>query len=376
MLLIILVFATAFLISIFAIPSIITVSKIIGLYDKPNDRKLHKIKIPRLGGIAILFSFTLSALIWCSYEQTSGMQYVAAGIIILFFSGLKDDIVILSPIKKLITQIVAAGLVAYFTSVKITNFHGILGIYEISEISSFIVTVFTIIVITNSFNLIDGVDGLAGLISLIISFTYAIWFHYVNEETWSLLAFALSGSLVGFLFFNFNPAKIFMGDAGSLTVGFLLALFSIHFLEISNPASGSGVQLNSAPGIAVAILIVPLYDTLRVFLLRVINKKSPFTADKNHLHHWLLKLGLGHKSVSLTLASINLVFIMLSFAIKDNSAGLVLSIVAGFAIAAGQLPAYFLRHKIADIEAEHDALIELEDALNPHTKPVNEYEEL
>ncbi|MFN4083206.1 MAG: glycosyltransferase family 4 protein [Bacteroidia bacterium] len=368
MLEIILVFATAFLISIFAIPSIITVAKLIGLYDKPNDRKLHTIKIPRLGGVAILISFAISTLLWCNFQNTFGFQYIAAAIIILFFSGLKDDIVMLSPYKKLLTQIAAAGIVAVLTSIKITHFHGIFGINEISHISSIIVTVFTIIVITNSFNLIDGVDGLAGLISLVIAATYAIWFNFIGEHVWSLLAFALSGALIGFLFFNFSPAKIFMGDAGSLTIGFLLALFTIHFLEVSSPDSISNTTLLAAPGIAIAILIVPLYDTLRVFILRVFNKKSPFKADKNHLHHWLLKMGLSHKSVSLTLASINLVFIALSFAIKDNSAVVVLTIISGFAIAAGQLPAYFLRHKLADVEADKDALLEIEDVLNPNTK--------
>jgi UDP-N-acetylmuramyl pentapeptide phosphotransferase/UDP-N-acetylglucosamine-1-phosphate transferase len=365
MLNIILVFTTAFLICIFAIPSIITVAKLIGLYDKPNHRKLHTHKIPRLGGMAIFFSFALAALIWGKFTETIGMQYISAALIILFFSGLKDDVVMLSPYKKLLAQIIAAGMVATLTSLKITHFHNIFGIQELSLFSSIIVTIFTIIVVTNSFNLIDGVDGLAGSVSLIISTTYAIWFALVGEENWSILAFALSGAILGFLFFNFSPARIFMGDSGSLTVGFLLALFTIHFLEISAHFQEAALALNSAPGIAVAILIVPLYDTLRVFILRVYNKQSPFKADKNHLHHWLLRMGLSHKSVALILALINLLFIGLAFAIKENTALVVLSIVTGLALAAGQMPAYFLRHKIADIEADSNALNELEEALNP-----------
>jgi UDP-N-acetylmuramyl pentapeptide phosphotransferase/UDP-N-acetylglucosamine-1-phosphate transferase len=315
--------------------------------------------------MAIFFSFALAALIWGKFTETIGMQYISAALIILFFSGLKDDVVMLSPYKKLLAQIIAAGMVATLTSLKITHFHNIFGIQELSLFSSIIVTIFTIIVVTNSFNLIDGVDGLAGSVSLIISTTYAIWFALVGEENWSILAFALSGAILGFLFFNFSPARIFMGDSGSLTVGFLLALFTIHFLEISAHFQEAALALNSAPGIAVAILIVPLYDTLRVFILRVYNKQSPFKADKNHLHHWLLRMGLSHKSVALILALINLLFIGLAFAIKENTALVVLSIVTGLALAAGQMPAYFLRHKIADIEADSNALNELEEALNP-----------
>jgi len=363
MLNIILVFTTAFLVSIFAIPSIITVAKLLSLYDKPNNRKLHTLKIPRLGGIAIFISFVMAILLFGKFTAIAGLQYIIAGLVILFFSGLKDDVVMLTPMKKLFTQLAAAFLVATLTSVNISHFHGILGINEIPFVANFAITVFAIIVITNSFNLIDGVDGLAGSVSLIISTTYAFWFMYTGQESWSLLAFALSGALLGFLFFNFSPAKIFMGDAGSLSVGYLLALFTIHFLEVSSPTYLGSIEINSAPAIAIAILIVPLYDTLRVFILRVYHKQSPFKADKNHLHHWLLKMGLSHKQVTLILASINLLFIILAFAIKDNKAYVVLSIIAGVALAAGQLPAYFLRHKIADIEAEKNSLADIEDVL-------------
>lgn len=357
--------ATAFLLVIFAIPSIITVAKLIGLYDKPNDRKLHTKKIPRLGGLAIFASFALASLIWGKYETINGLQYLMAALIILFFSGLKDDIIILSPYKKLLSQIVASGLVAMFTSIRISHFHGILGVYEIPLFIGIPLTMFTLIVITNAFNLVDGVDGLAGSLGLVISLTYAIWFAFIGEPGWSIMAFALSGAILGFLFFNFNPAKIFMGDAGSYTVGFLLAVFTIHFLEMNNPLLGNAdYKLGAAPGIAMAIMVIPLYDTLRVFVLRVSKKQSPFKADKNHIHHWLLKTGLNHKEVSLSLAAINVIFIVLAFAIKDNSAVVVVSIIVGLATAAGQLPAYFLRHKITDIEADASSLVEIEDALN------------
>jgi UDP-N-acetylmuramyl pentapeptide phosphotransferase/UDP-N-acetylglucosamine-1-phosphate transferase len=158
----ILAIVTSFLIAIFAIPSIITVAKLKGLYDKPEERKIHTNKIPRLGGLAIFASFSLAVLLFGDFSTIEGSKYIAASLILLFFSGLKDDIIILSPMKKLYVQLLAAGLVTSFTEVRITDFHGVFGLSEIPFIASIGLTMFMIIVITNSINLIDGVDGLAG----------------------------------------------------------------------------------------------------------------------------------------------------------------------------------------------------------------------
>lgn len=366
---IILLVITSFLVVIFAIPSIITVAKLKGLYDKPEERKIHTVKIPRLGGLAIFISFILSVLVWADFSGMEGMQYIEAALILLFFSGLKDDIIILSPMKKLFTQIIAAGMVTSLTQIRISDLHGVFGINEIPIWLSIPLSVFTIIVITNSFNLIDGVDGLAGSLGLVMSLTFAFCFYLNDDIGWSMMAFALAGSLLGFLFFNFNPAKVFMGDSGSLTVGFLLAIFAIFFIESNSPNSpDSIIKLTSSPGIAIAILIVPLYDTLRVFILRASKKRSVFRADKNHLHHWLIKIGLNHKEVSLTLTGVNILFILIAFAIKDNPAYVVLGVICGLAVVVGQLPVYFYRHKISDLYADDSMQEEIEESLR--SKPI------
>jgi UDP-N-acetylmuramyl pentapeptide phosphotransferase/UDP-N-acetylglucosamine-1-phosphate transferase len=360
---IILLVATSFLICIYAIPSIITVAKLKNLYDKPEERKIHTIKIPRLGGVAIFTAFAISMLIFGDVSQIEGIRFIAAAGLILFISGLKDDVVILSPLKKLLAQLLASGFVTVMADIRINDLHGVFGINEIPLYISILLSMFMIIVITNSMNLIDGADGLAGSLGLIISLTFAYFFTTQNDANWAILAFALSGALLGFLFFNFNPAKIFMGDAGSLTLGFLLSVFAIHFIESHSPGAGNYMRLKSAPGIAVAILIVPLYDTLRVFLLRAYKRTSPFKADKNHLHHWLMKIGLGHKQVSLILSSINLLFILIAYAIKDQPAYVVLSVVVGLTIIAGQLPVYIYRHKITDIEVDDSVQQEITQSL-------------
>ncbi|MDZ4666331.1 MAG: MraY family glycosyltransferase [bacterium] len=359
----ILAIISSFLIAIFAIPSIITVAKLKSLYDKPEERKIHTLKIPRLGGIAIFVSFSLAVLLFGDFSGIEGAKYIGAALILLFFGGLKDDIIILSPMKKLYIQLLAAGLITSFTDIKITDLHGVFGLSEIPLIASIALTMFMIIVITNSVNLIDGVDGLAGSLALIISLTFGYLFYNQGEMDWMLISFSLSGALLGFLFFNFSPAKIFMGDAGSLTVGFLISIFTIHFIESNSPSMGNFYRLKSAPGIALAILVVPLYDTLRVFILRAMNRTSPFKADKNHLHHWLIKNGQSHSRVALILSTVNILFILIAMALKENAAYIVMLIIGILASVVGQLPIYFYRHRISDIEADSDVQEAIQQSL-------------
>ncbi len=358
---IILVFLTSLLVVIFGIPSIITVAIQKGLYDKPNHRKLHTNKIPRLGGLAIFAGFSIAVSIFGQLNSDgSQLQFFQAGLIILFFSGLKDDVVALSPIKKLATQIFATGLVVVAQDIRITSFYGLFGIYEIPIWISYMLTLFTIVVITNSFNLIDGVDGLAGGLGFIISLTFGLWFNFIDQVSWAIVAFGLAGSLLGFLVYNFNPAKIFMGDAGSLSMGFIIAVMAIKFIEFNSPGVQNYYKITTAPVIAIAMLIIPLYDTIRVFTIRVWKKRSPFSADRNHLHHLLLNTGLGHKEVSLLMYIVNIVFVLIAFLMKDSNILSMLLIVVGLAATLSQIPVYINSHRIADIEAESGPIISRE----------------
>lgn len=358
MLNIILTFLTSLLVVIFGIPSIITVAKLKGLYDKPDFRKIHTSKIPRLGGVAIIAGFSIALSLWgISTGADSRLQYLQAALIILFFSGLKDDIIALSPIKKLTMQIIVTVITVAGEGILIDNFYGLFGIHEIPLWVSYALTIFTIIVITNSFNLIDGVDGLAGGIGFITSITFGLWFNFIDQVGWSIIAFSLAGALLGFLVFNFNPAKIFMGDTGSLCTGFLLSVFAVKFIQFNAPTAPNLYKIPSAPGIAVAVLIIPLFDTLRVFVLRVLKKQSPFKADKNHIHHSLIKIGLGHKEVSMILYLANVVFVLIGFLIKDSSTSLILLIIGTLAFILAQIPVYIFSHKLADLEAENGELI-------------------
>jgi UDP-N-acetylmuramyl pentapeptide phosphotransferase/UDP-N-acetylglucosamine-1-phosphate transferase len=245
---------------------------------------------------------------------------------------MKDDILVISPIKKLIGQFIAAFLIIYKGGIQIKSMHGFLGVYELPEVMSLALTYLTVIVIINSFNLIDGVDGLAGSLGLMTALIFGAYFYYVGQLPYSILAFILSGSLLGFLIFNHSPARIFMGDTGSLLLGLINAILVIRFISTAeNPASS--FQLSSSPAIGFSILMVPLFDTIRVFSVRILNRRSPFSPDRNHIHHLLLDRGLSHSAVTYTCVGLNLLFIAFAFYARDwGSTSVILTMIAVAAV--------------------------------------------
>ncbi|MEO5650300.1 MAG: MraY family glycosyltransferase [Ginsengibacter sp.] len=323
--------ALAFLITFFSIPVIIEVAKSKKLYDEPEERKVHKMVIPTLGGLGIFAGFIIATLMGAPPSMAAVLQYFVAAALVIFFLGIKDDILILSASKKFIGQLVAAGIVIKFGGIQITNMYGFLGVYELPQTVSVLLTLFTIVVITNSFNLIDGVDGLAGSLGLLTSTIFGIYFSQTGQFLYAVMSFALAGSLIAFLIYNFYPAKIFMGDTGSLLIGLLNSIFVIKFISVAaNPALG--VPLASAPAIGFAILIVPLFDTLRVVAVRIINRRSPFSPDRNHIHHFLLELGFSHQKISFSCLGANIVFIAMAYFLRFSGTTLVILALSAAAI--------------------------------------------
>jgi UDP-GlcNAc:undecaprenyl-phosphate/decaprenyl-phosphate GlcNAc-1-phosphate transferase len=316
----------AFLITFFAIPIVIQVSKDKKLFDEPDERKVHKTVIPTLGGLGIFAGFIIATLMGVPSGIASELQYFAAAATVIFFLGLKDDILVLSASKKFIGQLIAAGIVIKFGGVQITNMHGFLGIYQIPHIASIVLTIFTIIVITNSFNLIDGVDGLAGSLGVLTTLVFGTYFFFAGQLTYAVMAFALSGSIIAFLIYNFSPAKIFMGDTGSLLIGLINAILVIKFINIAgNPAVK--LPLEASPALGFAILMIPLFDTLRVFTLRILDRRSPFSPDRIHVHHFLLDLGFNHRMVTFTCVGVNIIFIVAAYFLRNLGTTTVLGIL-------------------------------------------------
>lgn len=294
---------TALCLTLFAIPSIIKVAGIKHLYDEPDtDRKQHKNNVPTLGGLAIFAGLLFSITFWSNQEEILELQYIISSIIILFFLGLKDDIVSLVAWKKLVGQLLAATIIVHFADIRLTTLYGLFGIDAIPTWFSYLLSIFTIIVITNSFNLIDGIDTLAGSTGVLSSTLFGIWFYQYGETQYAILSFSLVGSLIGFLWYNKTPAKIFMGDTGSLIVGLIASILAIKFIELNRVLPKDHIhKILSVPVVTVAILILPLFDTIRVFFIRIKQGKSPFSADRNHIHHILIDLGLSHMFASLCL---------------------------------------------------------------------------
>ena len=318
--------ALAFLITFFAIPVIIQVAKDKKLFDEPDERKVHKNVIPTLGGLGIFAGFIIATLMGVPSGITSQLQYFAAATTVIFFLGIKDDILVLSASKKFVGQLIAAGIIIKFGGIQLNNMHGFLGIYEIPYIASIIISFFTIIVITNSFNLIDGVDGLAGSLGLLTTIIFGVYFFYAGQLTYSVMAFALAGSIIGFLIYNFSPAKIFMGDTGSLLLGLVNSILVIKFINVAGDPRSS-LPLEAAPAIGFAILMIPLFDTLRVFGLRILDRRSPFSPDRTHVHHFLLALGLSHRMVTITCVLVNITFIAMAYFMRSLGTTTVLSIL-------------------------------------------------
>lgn len=323
--------ALSFLITFFAIPVIIQVAKDKKLFDEPDERKVHKAVIPTLGGLGIFAGFIVATLMGVPLGSTTELQYVAAASIVIFFLGIKDDILVLSASKKFIGQLIAAGILIKFAGVQITNMHGFLGIYEIPHYVSIGFSLLTIIVITNSFNLIDGIDGLAGSLGFLTTLIFGIYFYYIGRLEYAVMAFALAGSLISFLIYNFSPAKIFMGDTGSLLLGLINSILVIKFINIAGTA-GVALPIASSPAIGFAILMIPLFDTLRVFGLRILDRRSPFSPDRNHVHHFLLDIGFSHRKITLSCVGLNILLIAMAFALRNFGTTIVMGalIMSGF----------------------------------------------
>ncbi len=354
----ILVFITSFFVVYTSTPPLIKVARLKNLIDEPGEeRKLHKRRIPTIGGIIIFAATIFSFAIWFPSEQfedaadlrhaMSDFKYLVATILILFFVGIKDDIIGTAAIKKLVANIFVALILVLMADIRLTSLHGIFGILEIPFWASVFISLLTYIVIINSFNLIDGVDGLASGIGLIVALAYGFWFLMAGNLSMACLSFSLAGALLSFLIYNFSPARIFMGDSGSLTIGLIIAILTIKLIE-SDRAQINSILLTevSKPVYAIAVLIFPLFDTLRIFIYRTARGNSPFEADRNHIHHRLLDLGLSHPGTVMTLYAANIFMILLAVLMKDLDSSISLILLGIVATVLSQIPHWLKQRKL------------------------------
>jgi len=311
-------FAFGTFIAVKLIPLIIDFSKKLDLVDRPDERKVHVNPIPNLGGIAIFIGFFISTLGWMiAYGGAGGINMeiilVIYGLLVLFVMGMIDDQIDMKASHKFLIQIIVAVLIAA-VGVRINSFNGIFFIWDLPVAFQYLFTILLVVGLTNAFNLIDGIDGLAGGLALINALVMGITLYNPGELLSSLIAFGLAGSLFGFLIFNFNPAKIFMGDTGSLVIGYLMAVLGIFLLNRSKLVFGLSEEESAQTTIlVVGILVLPVYDTIRVFASRIAKGNSPFKPDKTHAHHLLIQAGFNHKKSAIILYVANIIIIGVAF---------------------------------------------------------------
>ena len=326
-------FLLAFGITFISIPTILKVARAKGLYDRPNKRSSHKENIPTLGGVAVFIGFVITAALCAGDGLTRQLLYIFTGLIILFFIGIKDDILVIDPVKKLIGQIIAAVVVIVLGDVRMTSFYGFLGIHQMGYVSGVLFTLFVFVVVTNGLNLVDGIDGLASGVAALASLVFGIWFFVAGQVYYAIVSLSLTGSLIAFLRFNLSHGKhkIFLGDTGSLILGMMLSVLAVRFMEYDMTAPEQ-VRVSSVAVMAFTILIIPLTDTLHVFIMRVLRGRSPFEAGRWHLHHRLLELGLSHLQATLVLLFLNILFILLAWWLQDLGDLSLLAIILGLAL--------------------------------------------
>ncbi|MGQ0827504.1 MAG: MraY family glycosyltransferase [Bacteroidota bacterium] len=353
----ILVFATSFLVVLLSTPSLIKVAILKRLFDAPGDtRKLHTRMIPTIGGIIIFAGTLFSFSIWFPsnkihdpiqlFNAMDEYKFIVSTLLIMFFVGVKDDIIGTAPVKKLVAHVLVGMVLVLMADIRIVGLHGIFGIEVIPYWASVFLSLFTYIVVVNAFNLIDGVDGLAGGIGFIASSAMGAWFAFVGDYVMACLAFSLSGSLLAFLMFNFSPAKIFMGDSGSLTIGLTIAILAIKLVGYDVSSIKHEFLLNaSKPIFVMSVLVYPLVDTLRIFIYRAVQGVSPFSADRNHIHHRLIDIGCTHKATTIILYSVNIFIIGLTLSLTYINPTYTLLISGGTALALAQIPFFIPKKK-------------------------------
>ncbi len=368
-----LIFIAALLIVFICTPSLIRVAIRKNLTDAPGDlRKLHTRSIPTLGGVMIfagtLFSFVLllptisgsmmadgtsvsqianvayqhAAEVKMNYSDASQIisdsSYFIAVMLILFFIGVKDDIIGTAAVYKLLAHVMIGMILVLMAGIRITSFHGLFGIYGIPYWASVFLSIFTYVVIINSFNFIDGIDGLAAGIGLIGSASFGIWFACAHNPLLASLAFALSGSLTGFMFFNFSPAKIFMGDSGSLIIGLVLSVLGIKLIEYDPAQLPMNLARISRPLFVMSIMAFPLIDALRIVIYRSLKGTSPLAADRNHIHHALLDMNLNHRQICFILYGYTIFITALAILLSGIDNTLAFVVVGCIAIVGLQVP--------------------------------------
>lgn len=320
--------AVSFAVAFLFFPVLIKLLSKWKVLDSPGRHKIHEHFTPSMGGLPIIVGVTFSLLIALPVSELSRFKFFFISLALMFITGLRDDVLTLSPRQKMISQFLPIIILVVFGSSVLHSFYGTFPAFYFNEYVSWGITIFTILILTNAYNLIDGLDGLAGTVGLISLVLFGSWFFIIGSYALSFISFSFAGAILAFLIFNWQPSRIFMGDTGALTIGFLLSYLGIQFMNQNYALPETDpARFQASISTAVCVLIIPVFDTLRVIILRLRRFESPFHADKNHLHHQFLKLGFSHSKSVLIIGVIHLFFVALAWVLRNQKDTLILPIV-------------------------------------------------
>ncbi|MBR6559527.1 MAG: undecaprenyl/decaprenyl-phosphate alpha-N-acetylglucosaminyl 1-phosphate transferase, partial [Alistipes sp.] len=284
-------------------PSLVKIAHLKSIVDNPDARKLNKVPVPVLGGVGVFFGIMFSLSVAGYYVEGMNIQFeLIIAMLIMLYTGVGDDILQLSPRLRFALQIFVVCLMMFLGGIYIDDFHGLWGIGELPWYIAVTLTIFSCVGIINSINLIDGVDGLCSGYGVFASLAFAFCFLRMGDVSYAILAFAVAGAIFPFMLHNMfgERYKMFLSDGGSLVLGFICSLYVMRVIQ-----SGNEVVSESTISLTLAVLAIPVFDTLRVMTARIVAKRSPFSPDKTHLHHMFIRLGYSHVITALNVIFLN-----------------------------------------------------------------------
>lgn len=316
-------------ISMYAVKKIIFITRHKGLFDIPdNIRKIHGAEIPSLGGIGIFVGYMVIAAFFIDMHAYP----IIAASVLLFFTGIYDDIMNMRPSKKLLAQLLAASLPVLFADIRIASLQGIAGIGELPYWVSVGGTIFLCTFFINVFNFMDGIDGLACTLAILYTGVLGTLFADNGATNMACISFSLTGATMGLLYFNRAPARIYMGDTGSMLLGFMIFTLSAIYLRIiAHDIQFTGLEKsNNHLLVLTSLVFIPVFDALRVFVLRASKGISPLRADRTHLHYYLLDAGFSHSGAVAVIAIANVVLTGIVWLLQDKPAIVLLGFMVVF----------------------------------------------
>lgn len=313
--------AVSFLVGLILMPFVLQFAKSRNMVVRPNKRTSHQGAVPNIGGVNIFLSLLV---VFIPLVVSGNMKpSLFVGFCIIFVIGFIDDRLVLSAYWKIVGETLCAFFLIYFADIRITSLSGILGIYELHPLLSYALSYLCYTLVINALNLIDGVDGLASGLGILYCLFFSLWFLFMQMYSYSIIGFAVVGALTVFFLYNVfgrSKRKIFMGDSGSLMLGYIISFMAFMFIELNKtPIADPSLYFPVAPVSVIAIIFIPIFDVFRVAITRIINHKSVLVADRNHIHHLLLSLGFSHKQVTAILLLVTIAYFLMAIVLKSYS---------------------------------------------------------